>query len=107
MARQRAIGEPLYIGFVDDVHNTARCGQKAHPHQHHRGDNGDLGAGPHPQACPALHAPVHHGVGSLVETLLARADLGLHAEMAISWGQLPGRGRAHLQVGQREFLERC
>jgi len=50
---------------------------------------------------------VHHGIGSLVETLLARADLGFHAEMAISWGQLPGRGRADLRVRQRKFPERC
>ena len=106
MARQRAVGEPADVGFVDDVHHPARRGQKTHAHHQHRVDDGDLGAGLHAQAGSALHAPVHDRVGGLLETLLARADLTLDVLMVVSGGQLAGRGRAHLRVSQRKLLER-
>jgi pyridoxine 4-dehydrogenase len=107
VARQRAVGESAYVGFVDDVHHPARRGQKPHPYQHHRVNDGDLRAGLHPQAGSALHAPVHDRVGGLLETLPARADLALRVLMVVSRGQLAGRRRAHLRVGQRKLLERC
>jgi len=104
MPWQGAVGESAEIGFVDDVHHTARCTQETQLHQHHRGDLNDIGAGLDAQAGAALHAPVHDGVGSLLETLLTRADLGLHSKVAISRRQVAGCGRADLRVGQRKLL---
>ncbi len=107
MARQSAIGESADIRFVDDVHHAARRRQKTHSYQYHRVHNGDLGAGLHPQAGSALHAPVHDSVGGLLETLLACADLALDVKVAISRRQLARCGCAHLRVSQRKFLKRC
>ena len=67
-------------------------------------DLGGLGAGPHPQAGTALHAPMHDRVGGSLETLLTRADLALRVEMAVARGQLTVGGRAHFRVRQRKFL---
>ena len=104
MAQQGAVGESADIRFLDDVHHTARRRQKAHSYQHHRVDLGDLRAGLNAQAGSALHAPVHDRMRSLLETLLARADLALGVKMAVSRGRRAGRGRAHLRVRQRKFL---
>jgi len=110
VARQRAVAEPADVGFVDDVDHPARRGQEPHPHHHHRADGGDLGAGAHPQARPALHAPAHDGVGGPLETFSARPDLALYVQVPVARGQPAGLpeilGRPHLGVGEREFLER-
>ena len=52
VAGQRAVAEPADVGFVDDVDDPARRGQKTHPHLYHGVDLGDLGL-----ACTRSPAP--------------------------------------------------
>jgi pyridoxine 4-dehydrogenase len=106
MARQGAVAESADVGFVDDVDDAARCGQKTHPHHHHRVEDDDLRTRLHPQAGPTLHAPVQDGVGGLLESLPTGADPGFEVKVAISLGPPTGRGRAHLRVRERKFPER-
>ncbi|CNV90767.1 Uncharacterised protein [Mycobacterium tuberculosis] len=106
MARQSAVTESAHVGFVDDIHHSARRTQESDSHQHHRGHDGGFGAGPHPQAGVALHAPMHDGVGGLLKTLAAGADLRRHVKVVVARGQSSGRCRAHLRIGQRQIGQR-
>lgn len=40
MARQSAVTESAHVGFVDDIHHSARRTQESDSHQHHRGHDG-------------------------------------------------------------------
>lgn len=104
MTLQRAVVEFADVGFVADVDDAARRGQKTQPHQHHRVDRRHLGAGLRPQPGAALHAPAHDRVGGPLEPLPARSDLLLHTQPAVAGGHLARRGGANLGVTQRKLL---